>query len=82
MITSSSLVARAQRAEQLKDFCNDFRDCLASWADALFELADAALCVAGPVSSAPGPSLGPTFRRSHGSLCKALSEREVDAEQV
>jgi hypothetical protein len=82
MTTSPTLVARAQRAEQLKDFRNDFYDCLGSWADALFELTDAALCAAGPVSSVPALSLGPTFRRSHGSLYKALSKGEVDADQV
>ena len=82
MTTSPTLVARAQRAEQLKDFRNDFYDCLGSWADALFELTDAALCAAGPVSSVPALSLGLPFRRSHGSLYKALSKGEVDADQV
>ena len=82
MSTSSTLVTRAQRAEQLKDFRNDFYDCLGGWADALFELTDAVLCAAGPVCSVPALSLGPTFRRSHGSIYKALSKGEVDQDQL
>jgi hypothetical protein len=79
MPTSPPSVARAQKLEQLAEFRNGFYDCLGSWADALFELTDAALCAPGPVSSVPALSLGPTFRRSHGSLYKALSRGEVDA---
>jgi hypothetical protein len=82
MSTSSTLVTRAQRAEQLKDFRNYFYDCLGGWADALFELTDAVLCAAGPVCSVPALSLGPTFRRSHGSIYKALSKGEVDQDQL
>jgi len=82
MSTSSTLVTRAQRAEQLKDFRNDFYDCLGGWADALFELTDAVLCAAGPVCSVPALSLGPTFRRSYGSIYKALSKGEVDQDQL
>ena len=82
MSTSPSLGARAQLTKQLMDFRNDFYDCLGSWADALFELTDAALCAPGPVSSVPALSLGPNFRRSHGSLYKALSRGEVDADGV
>lgn len=63
-------------------FRAELYDAFSSWADALFELTDAALCAPGPVSSVPGLSLGPTFRRSHGSLYKALSKGEVDAGQV
>ena len=39
-----------------------------AWGDALFELADAALCSLGPVHSVPSLSLEPEFSRSHGSL--------------
>ena len=59
MTTSPGSVARAQRAERLKDFRNDFYDCLGSWADALFELADAALCAPGPVCFGAGPVARP-----------------------
>ena len=79
MSTSPTLGARAQLMGQLTGFRNGFYDCLGSWADALSELTDAALCAPGPVSSVPALSLGPTFRRSHGSLYKALSRGEVDA---
>ena len=82
MSTSPTLGARAQLIDQLMDFRNDFYDCLGSWADALFELTDAALLAPGPVSSVPALSLGPTFRRSHGSLYKALSKGEVGSDQV
>ena len=82
MSTSPTLGARAQLMGQLTGFRNGFYDCLGSWADALFELTDAALCAPGPVSSVPALSLGPTFRRSHGSLYKALSRGEVDAEAM
>jgi len=36
-------------------------------------VADAALCSPSPVGSVPSLSLEPVFRRSHGSLYKALS---------
>jgi hypothetical protein len=82
MSTSPTLGARAQLIDQLMEFRNGFYDCLGSWADALFELTDAALLAPGPVSSVPALSLGPTFGRSHGSLYKALSKGEVDPGQV
>ena len=59
-----------------------FYACLTGWADALFELTDACLCAPAPVCSIPGLSLEPVFRRSHGSLYKALARGGVDAEQV
>jgi hypothetical protein len=52
--------------------------CLSPWRDALFELCDAALCSPAPVGSVPSLSLEPEFRRSHGSLYKALAEGDVD----
>jgi len=55
---------------------------LTGWADAAFELTDAVLCAPAPVSSVPTLSLEPVFRRSHGSLYKALARGRVDAEQV
>ncbi|MDO8617019.1 MAG: NF041680 family putative transposase [Dehalococcoidia bacterium] len=56
--------------------------CLTRWGDALFELADAALCVPAPVGSVPSLSLEPVFRRSHGSLYKALARGRIDAEAL
>jgi hypothetical protein len=55
---------------------------MSPWGDALFELVDAALCAPGPLRSVPALSLEPTFRRSHGSLYKALALGEVDHESL
>jgi DDE superfamily endonuclease len=82
MQTSPPLATRAQKLEQLADFRAAFYDCLTGWGDALFELTDAALCAPGPISSVPALSLDPTFRRSHGSLYKALSQGDIDADQM
>ncbi len=56
--------------------------CLTRWGDALFELADAALCAPAPVGSVPALSLEPVFRRGHGSLYKALARGRIDAEAL
>ena len=53
--------------------------CLTRWGDALFELADAALCAPAPVGSVPALSLETVFRRGHGSLYKALAAGRIDA---
>ena len=66
----------------LVDFRAGFFRCLTGWADAAFELGDAALCAPAPVTSVPTLSLEPTFRRSHGSLYKALSLGRIDHEQM
>ena len=68
--------------EQLRRFRSGFYRCLTSWGDAAFELTDAALCAPAPVGSIPTLSLEPTFRRSHGSLYKALARGQVDAEAM
>jgi DDE superfamily endonuclease len=56
--------------------------CLTRWGDALFELIDAALCSPSPVGSVPSLSLEPVFRRSHGSLYKALAKGRIDVERL
>jgi hypothetical protein len=66
----------------LTGFRADLYRCLGSWADALFELCDALLCTLGPVSSIPHLSLETVFRRSHGSLYKALARGGIDAERL
>jgi hypothetical protein len=66
----------------LHRFRTELHGCLTGWADALFELCDATLCAPGPVGSVPSLSLEPEFRRSHGSLYKALRLGEVDAEAL
>lgn len=48
------------------------------WADALFELTDATLFADAPVGCLPALSLQPVFRRSHGSLYKALQRGRLD----
>jgi hypothetical protein len=68
--------------QRLRGFRRDFHGALTGWADAAFELTDAALCAPAPVSSVPTLSLEPVFRRSHGSLYKALDRGEVDAEAM
>ena len=65
------------RAE-LVGFREAFYGCLTGWGDALFELCDAALSVPAPVGSVPALSLEPVFRRSHGSLYKALATGRID----
>ena len=79
MTTSTT---RGRDTAQLRCFRTDFYGCLTSWADALFELTDAALCAPAPVASVPTLSLEPGFRRSHGSLYKALAHGELDTERL
>ena len=63
---------------QITGFRRSLHQCLSPWGDALFELCDAVLCSPAPVGSVPSLSLEPEFRRSHGSLYKALAEGDVD----
>jgi DDE superfamily endonuclease len=58
------------------------RRCWTSWPDAAFELTDTVLCMPWPVASVPALSLEPAFRRSHGSLYKALARGEIDGEAM
>jgi DDE superfamily endonuclease len=66
----------------LTSFRGGLYGCFTRWADALFELADAVACAAGALRSVPSLSLEPEFRRSHGSLYKALALGEVDDEAL
>ncbi len=66
----------------LMSFRQALYGCLTRWADTLFELCDAALCAPAPVGSVPSLSLEPVFRRSHGSLYKALARGRIDAGQL
>jgi hypothetical protein len=56
--------------------------CLTARVDALFELADAALCADGPVRSLVQLSLEPEFRRGHGALYDALAAGRVADERL
>ena len=76
-------VRRAQPTPtELVEFRRSFHGCLPTWGDTLFELCDAALCSPGRVCSVPALSLEPAFRRSHGSLYKALAFGSVDEEGI
>lgn len=74
--------ARGERGawRRLSEFRRGWYRCLGPWADALFGLTDAALCVAGPVCSLPRLSLEPVFSRGHGSVYAALAEGRIDAD--
>ncbi len=62
----------------LARFRSAFYGAFTKWSDALFELSDALLDAQGVVGSVPSLSLEPIFRRSHGSLYKALALGEID----
>lgn len=68
--------------EPLRTFRRDVYGCFTGWSDALFELGDAVLDSASPVTSIPALSLEPVFRRSHGSLYKALDRADIDTESL
>jgi hypothetical protein len=70
------------RLATLVGFRSDLYGCLTGWSDALFELVDAVLCAPGPVASVPSLSLEPEFRRSHGSLYKALATGGIDEDRL
>jgi hypothetical protein len=74
--------SRSPESAALIDFRQSLHHCLHPWGDAHFELCDAVLCSAHRVDCVPALSLEPEFRRSHGSLYKALAGGEVDDEQL
>jgi DDE superfamily endonuclease len=67
---------------ELIAFRQSLHRCLNPWGDALFELCDAVLCSPSRVNSVPALSLEPEFRRSHGSLYKALAEGAFDEDRL
>ena len=76
--TTATTVNAVTGQRELRNFRTGFYGCLTGWPDAAFELTDAMLCSPSPVASVPTLSLEPAFRRSHGSLYKALDRGEVD----
>lgn len=62
----------------LSRFRHEFYECLSARADALFELADAALCADGPVASLVELSLAAEHRRGHGTLYDGLNSGRID----
>ncbi|WP_228010719.1 transposase [Nonomuraea phyllanthi] len=74
--------AEVEALSRLSVFRDGFYDCLNARADALFELADAALCTDGPITSLVELSLSPLFRRGHGALYDALADGAIDEERL
>ena len=72
----------AGATDALVGFRRELHDCMFSGADALFELCDAVLCAPAPVGSVPALSLESVFRRSHGSLYKALAHGSLDTDML
>jgi DDE superfamily endonuclease len=66
----------------LREFREGLHGCLTARGDALFELADAVLCVGGPVRSLVQLSLEPEFRRGHGALYDALAAGRVGDQRL
>ena len=71
-----------RETNELVEFRAGLYSCCTRWGDALFELADAGLCSAGPIGSVPTLSLEPEFTRSHGSLYKALARGRIDEDRL
>jgi hypothetical protein len=72
----------ADPATALASFRRDFYRCLTARADALFELADAALCGDGPVRSLVELSLVGEHRRGHDALYAALARGRLDVARL
>jgi hypothetical protein len=73
---------RVENLTLLTSFRRDLYGCFERWGDALFELCDATLCAPQRVGSVPSLSLEPVFRRSHGSLYKALADGSIDTDRL
>jgi hypothetical protein len=67
----------ARAGEALAAFRRELYRCFTARADALFELADAVLCMGGPVKTLAGLSLAPGHRRGHGALYDAVNCGEI-----
>ena len=74
--------AAVEALSELSGFRDGFYGCLDARADALFELAGAAICADGPVTSLAELSLAPVFRRGHGALHDALADGAVDEDRL
>ena len=68
--------------DALVGFRRELHYCMFGWADALFELCDAVVGAPVPVGSVPALSLEPVFRRSHGSLYKALALGSIETSML
>jgi hypothetical protein len=72
----------ASAVGELSRFRHEFYACLASRADALFELTDAVLCADGPVTSLVELTLVGEHRRGHGAMYDALGHGRVEPERL
>lgn len=70
--------AMAAALGTLTEFRQHVYDCLTRRSDALFDLLDALTCRPEAVTSLPGLSLEPEFRRGHGALYCAVTDGGVD----
>jgi len=75
-------VARCQALAVLEKFRSRLYECLATRADALFELTDAILCADHAVTSLVQLSLVPEFRRGHGALYDALAAGRIEEDKL
>ena len=70
--------AGAGPAALLSRVRREFHGCLTARRDEVFELADAVLCVGGPVRNVASLSLAPGHRRGHGALYGAVNHGRID----
>jgi hypothetical protein len=66
----------------LAGFRRELHACFTARADALFELADAALCADGPVRTLVELALAPERRRGHGALYDGLDNGRVEVARL
>ena len=81
----SSVFAHASAVDPLgvlARFRQGFYDCLYAREDALFELADALRCSAGPVKTLVELCLTAEHRRGHGGMYAALNEGDLEPERL
>src|SRR5882672_4098287 len=71
--------ADVEAIDVLSGFRTAFYGCLDARADALFEVAEAMLCIDGPVVSVPELTLAGVHRRGHGGLYEGLRSGRVNA---
>lgn len=67
---------------QASRFREDLLDCLTARGDELFELADALLCMDGPVTSPVDLTLVAEHQRGHGAMHEALNSGNVDVSRL
>ena len=82
MLVVTVMVNRTIVIDGSTGFREDFYRCLTARPDALFEVAEAVLCVDGPVKSLVGLSLAPEHRRGHGALYNGVNCGRIDVERL